>query len=111
MAHRPGSTSPSWLVPLLEAIHERLAGVTIERLAWARFIDRYDRPETLFYCDPPYWGSEDDCGKAIWTRDGFARLADCLINGKARWLVVPLRRGPPLRLRSEVRDWRLPSTR
>lgn len=75
------------LVPLLEAVHERLAGVTIERLAWDAFIDRYDRPETLFYCDPPYWGSEDTYGKAIWTPEDFARLADRLRQVKGRWIV------------------------
>jgi DNA adenine methylase len=25
---------------------------------WATCIRRYDRPHTLFYCDPPYWGTE-----------------------------------------------------
>ncbi len=75
------------LVPLLEAVHERLAGVTIERLAWHAFIDRYDRPETLFYCDPPYWGSEDTYGKAIWAQEDFTRLADRLRQVKGRWIV------------------------
>lgn len=27
------------------------------------FLDRYDRPETMFYLDPPYFGSEGDYGK------------------------------------------------
>lgn len=40
----------------LSEAHLRLARVTIERLDWARCIERYDRPGTLFYCDPPYWG-------------------------------------------------------
>ena len=43
------------LAPQLEEIHERMAGVVIENLPWRRFIERYDRPETLFYLDPPYW--------------------------------------------------------
>lgn len=25
---------------------------------WSKCIERYDRPHTLFYCDPPYWGTE-----------------------------------------------------
>ena len=37
------------LAPLLDDIHDRLAGVTIECLDWAAFLDRYDRPGTLFY--------------------------------------------------------------
>lgn len=53
------------LVPLLEAAHERLAGVTIECLPWHEFVDRYDRAGMLFYFDPPYWGSEDDYGTRV----------------------------------------------
>jgi hypothetical protein len=48
--------------PLLEAAHERLTGVVIEHLPWSDFITRYDRPGTLFYLDPPYYGSEGDYG-------------------------------------------------
>lgn len=39
----------------LSEVHLRLAGVTIEHLAWADFLKRYDRTGTLFYCDPPYY--------------------------------------------------------
>lgn len=75
------------LVPLLEAVHERLASVTIECLPWAEFLERYDRPEALFYLDPPYWGSEDDYGTGIWKRTDFARLADRLRMLKGRFLL------------------------
>jgi len=39
----------------LSEIHLRLSTVTIENLSWQEFIKRYDRPETFFYCDPPYY--------------------------------------------------------
>lgn len=43
----------------LSAAHMRLAsGTYIENLDWATCIDRYDRPHTLFYLDPPYWQTE-----------------------------------------------------
>lgn len=43
----------------LSAAHLRLAsGTYIEQLDWAACIDRYDRPHTLFYLDPPYWQTE-----------------------------------------------------
>lgn len=42
----------------LSAAHLRLARTHIEHLDWAKCIERYDRPETLFYLDPPYWGTE-----------------------------------------------------
>ncbi len=34
-----------------------LVGVSIEHLSWNDFIKRYDKPGTLFYCDPPYYKS------------------------------------------------------
>lgn len=42
----------------LPAAHLRLANAYIERLDWAACIDRYDRPHTLFYLDPPYYETE-----------------------------------------------------
>jgi len=42
----------------LSAVHLRLHQVFIEHLDWATCIQRYDRPHTLFYLDPPYWGTE-----------------------------------------------------
>jgi DNA adenine methylase len=71
------------LGPLLEALHERLSGVVIECLPWDAFITRYDRPGTLFYLDPPYYGCETDYGTDLFSRDQFERMADLLdgING------------------------------
>jgi DNA adenine methylase len=42
----------------LSAAYLRLAEATIENLPWPKCIERYDRPHTLFYCDPPYWETE-----------------------------------------------------
>jgi DNA adenine methylase len=39
----------------LSAVHLRLSRVTIENMDWVDFILRYDRPETAFYLDPPYY--------------------------------------------------------
>lgn len=39
----------------LSEVHLRLVGVTIENLPWQEYIKRYDRPQTFFYLDPPYW--------------------------------------------------------
>lgn len=38
--------------------HYRLSNTYIECLSWSKVIEKYDRPETLFYCDPPYWETE-----------------------------------------------------
>ncbi|EPJ7713827.1 TPA: DNA adenine methylase [Citrobacter freundii] len=42
----------------LSMAHLRLSRTLIEHLEWHQCIARYDRPHTLFYCDPPYWGTE-----------------------------------------------------
>jgi len=41
----------------LSQAHLRLSRTTIEHLPWYDCIAKYDREHTLFYCDPPYWGT------------------------------------------------------
>jgi DNA adenine methylase len=75
------------LVPMLEDVHERLCGVTIERLPFAELIQRYDRPETLFYLDPPYVGSETDYGKGVFSQTDFEALRDLLEGIEGRFIL------------------------
>ena len=75
------------LVPMLEDVHERLAGVTIECLPYSDFIRRYDRPATLFYLDPPYFGCEDDYGADLFGREDFAVLAQQLAGIAGRFVL------------------------
>ena len=44
------------LPEILGKVHERLARVQVESLPYERVLQAYDRPTTLFYLDPPYWG-------------------------------------------------------
>ncbi len=74
------------LAAVLQDVHERLASVVIENLNWPDFIDRYDRPETLFYLDPPYWGTEDSYGKEMFSRDQFEVLAERLSHIKGHFI-------------------------
>lgn len=76
------------LVPMLEDVHARLAGVTIERLPFADFIRRYDRPETLFFLDPPYWGNETDYGDGLFSRGDFEALRDLLGAVEGRFIMT-----------------------
>lgn len=54
--HRsPGRLNVASLRGDLRALRDRLERVTIERFPYGEVISRYDRAETLFYLDPPYW--------------------------------------------------------
>lgn len=75
------------LVPMLEDVHERLAGVVIERLPFAELIARYDRPGALFYLDPPYWGCETDYGTNVFSPADFERLSTLLEGLRGRFVL------------------------
>ncbi len=72
-------------IDALEHIARRLRGVTIECLGFADCIQRYDSPDTLFYCDPPYLGTEDYYGHGSFIQDDHHRLSELLhgVKGKA----------------------------
>jgi DNA adenine methylase len=46
------------LPALLENTHKRLERVQIENLPYEEILKRFDRPTTLFYLDPPYFGRQ-----------------------------------------------------
>jgi len=78
----------------LSAAHLRLASSYIEHLDWAACIERYDRPHTLFYLDPPYWETE---GYGVdFPLSEYERMADMLrrLKGKA---IVSLNDHPEIR--------------
>lgn len=75
------------LGPRLEELHERLSGVIIECLDFEAFLRRYDRPGTLFYLDPPYYGTEGFYGRDLFARADFERLAKTLRALRGRWLL------------------------
>ncbi|MGX9965541.1 DNA adenine methylase [Roseomonas sp. F4] len=83
----PGKLNPAKLEPLLHAAHARLAEVTIEQLAYADFIRRYDRPGTLFYLDPPYFRCETYYGNGIFAPSDFDHLAELLAGLQGRFLM------------------------
>jgi len=84
---RPARFDLTKLAPMLEAVHQRLSSVIIENLDWLDFINRYDRPETLFYLDPPYWGCENDYGKGMFDRGNFIMMARALARLKGSFIL------------------------
>lgn len=86
----PGTTARfdvAKLGPILEAIHARLSDVVIERLPWPELLRRYDRPEAVFYLDPPYWGNERDYGAGVFGRGDFTLMAETLTGLRGRFLL------------------------
>lgn len=76
------------LGPMLEDLHDRLAGVVIERLPFDKFIARYDTPDTLFFLDPPYWNCEGDYGADAFSKTDFVILRDRLANLQGRFILT-----------------------
>jgi len=84
---RGGAFDVTRLQSMLEDLHERLAGVVIERLTWQDFLKRYDRAGTLFYLDPPYYGCEGDYGPGMFTRAEFEDLTAALAVLQGRFVL------------------------
>lgn len=72
---------------VLTAIHERLQKVTVENRNFDALIHKMDRPDTLFYLDPPYYNCENYYGKDIFSRDDFVKLRDILKNIKGKFIL------------------------
>ena len=53
---RPPNYNPERLPEIINKVHERLQAVQIETIPYEQILAKYDRPQTLFYLDPPYWG-------------------------------------------------------
>lgn len=71
----------------LSEAHLRLARVFIENRPYDQVIQRIDKPRTLFYIDPPYWGNEKDYGAGLFARADFARLAGLLDAVKGKFIL------------------------
>ena len=78
----PKSFNPASLPELFQNAHRRLTRVQIESLPCSEIIQRFDRPTTLFYLDPPYW--HRSLYRFNFSEDNFRKLAEQLrgIQGK-----------------------------
>lgn len=75
------------LVPMLTDLGERMAGVTVECQDWQAFMKRWDRPGTLFYLDPPYFGCEGMYGAGLFDRGQFEVMAQLLAGIRGRFIL------------------------
>jgi DNA adenine methylase len=73
---------------LLSDIRTRLQNTHVENLSYERLIATYDKPETFFYCDPPYVVADGgDYYQFTFTTDEHRALRDVLANAKGKWLL------------------------
>lgn len=70
--------------PIIHEACRRLQKVIIENKDFEKLIKQYDRPESFFYCDPPYYETESYYDDVGFTKKDHERLANCLgqIQGK-----------------------------
>jgi DNA adenine methylase len=52
---QPSNYNLARIPAIIEQAHQRLQRVQIESLPYEQVLERYDRPTTCFYLDPPYW--------------------------------------------------------
>jgi DNA adenine methylase len=78
----PSGFNPERIPQWIENAHKRLARVQIESLPYEQILKRYDRPTTLFYLDPPYFGRK--LYNHNFEPDDFVKLAERLktLQGK-----------------------------
>lgn len=74
------------LFDLIRQLEKRLANVVIENQDFETLIKHYDRENTLFYCDPPYYETEGMYA-ACFTGEDHIRLRDALKNCKGKFLL------------------------
>jgi DNA adenine methylase len=92
---QPSNYNPDRIPEIIERAHRRLARVQIESLPYERILEKYDRPTTLFYLDPPYWGPK--LYRHNFAEDDFHALAERLGRVKGRFILS-------LNDRAEVRE-------
>lgn len=69
----------------LSAAHLRLAGTYIEHLPWQDCMQRYDRPHSFLYLDPPYWQTE---GYGVdFGFEQYEQMADLMGKAKGKVMV------------------------
>ncbi len=77
--------NPRRIPMVLHMAHERLLQVQLESLPYQEILKRYDRPDTFFYLDPPYFGLP--YYKFNLKEDDYLELASHLKNLQGKFLL------------------------
>ena len=73
--------------PLIHDACARLQNVVIENKDFEKLILQYDRPNTMFYLDPPYFETENYYEDVGFTVQDHIRLRDALLAIKGKFLL------------------------
>lgn len=74
------------LFGLITELKNRMANVVVENQDFETLIKHYDRPDSFFYADPPYFSTEDMYAVGF-NPDDHVRLRDTLRNIKGKFLL------------------------
>ncbi len=73
--------------PVIDMAARRLQKVVVENKDFEKLIRQYDRPVSFFYCDPPYYATEDYYADVGFTKEDHIRLRDTLLGISGKFLV------------------------
>ena len=73
--------------PLITEASKRLQSVVIENKDFEKLIQPYDRPNTIFYLDPPYYETEDYYEDVGFGTADHERLCNALMQIKGKFLL------------------------
>jgi len=82
---QPPSFNLESLPELIEKAHKRLERVQLECAPYEEILRRFDRPTTLFYLDPPYWGRK--LYRHNFSEADFEKLAERLVNVRGKFIL------------------------
>lgn len=82
---QPPGFNPERLSEMIEETHRRLARAQFECLPYEKVLKQYDRPTTLFYLDPPYFGRK--LYKYNLDPDDFRKMAERLQGIKGKFVL------------------------
>lgn len=77
--------NPERLPDVITQAHTRLQHVQLESLPYEQILERYDRPTTVFYLDPPYWGPK--LYRFNFTDENFRQLCARLERVKGKFIL------------------------
>ena len=74
-------------IDYIKAVSQRLSKVVIENLDFGKVLNKYDKEDTLFYLDPPYFKTENYYKDVEFNEQDHLRLKEALINIKGKWIL------------------------